>query len=56
MYNQTLDLMKNSQRLKEKQLEELKDQVCGIPCYKCTAFIKATDDQNDKATASMTEE
>ena len=48
IYDQTLKLMMGSQKLRQKELDALKDKECCLLCFRCQKPVTVIDKENDK--------
>eukprot|EP00347_Sterkiella_histriomuscorum_P019282 403342241 len=48
LYDQTYKFMMESQKLRKKELDRLKDDDCVLLCYKCQKPVRVVDQENDK--------
>ncbi|CDW83588.1 UNKNOWN [Stylonychia lemnae] len=48
IYDHTLKLMMESQKLRKKELDALKDKECVLLCFRCQKPVSVVDKQNDK--------
>lgn len=56
IYDQTLKFMMTSQKLREKELEDLKDREGVLLCYRCQRPVNVVDKENDKYSKMTKEE